>query len=40
MDNRVRKPEGCSPDDSACEALFGRLKSEFFYRRDWGDVAA
>lgn len=36
MDNRVGKPEGCSPDDFACEVLFGRLKSEFFYRLGLG----
>ena len=40
MDNRVRKPEGCSPDNSACEGLFGRPKNEFFYCWDRGDVAA
>ena len=27
--------KGCSPDNSAMEGLFGRLKVEFFYGRDW-----
>ena len=27
--------KGCSPDNSACEGFFGRLKNEFFYGRDW-----
>ena len=27
--------KGCSPDNSACEGFFGRLKNEFFYYRDW-----
>lgn len=26
---------GCSPDNSAMEGFFGRLKVEFFYGRDW-----
>ena len=26
--------KGCSPDNSACEGFFGRLKNEFFYGRD------
>jgi transposase InsO family protein len=30
--------KGCSPDNSACEGFFGRLKNEFFYYRDWRDV--
>ena len=30
--------KGCSPDNSACEGLFGRLKNEFFYHRDWDGV--
>ncbi len=28
-----------SPDNSACEGFFGRLKNEFFYHRDWSGVA-
>lgn len=27
--------KGCSPDNSAMEGLFRRLKVEFFYGRDW-----
>ena len=27
--------KGCSPDNSACEGFFGRLKNEMFYFRDW-----
>lgn len=30
--------KGCSPDNSACEGFFGRLKNEFFYYRDWKGV--
>lgn len=26
---------GCSPDNSAMEGFFGRMKVEFFYGRDW-----
>lgn len=29
---------GCSPDNSACEGFFGRLKNEFYYYRDWTGV--
>lgn len=27
--------KGCSPDNSACEGFFGRLKNEVFYQHDW-----
>jgi transposase InsO family protein len=27
--------KGCSPDNAACEASFGRLEAELFYPRDW-----
>lgn len=27
--------KGCSPDNSECEWLFGRLKDEMFYDNDW-----
>ena len=30
--------KGCSPDNSACEGVFGRLKNEMFYGVDWKDV--
>lgn len=31
--------KGCSPDNAAMEGFFGRLKNEFFYHRDWTNVA-
>lgn len=31
--------KGCSPDNSACEGLFGRLKNEMFYNRNWAGVS-
>ena len=31
--------KGCSSDNSACEGLFGRLKNESFYYRDWSGVS-
>jgi transposase InsO family protein len=27
--------KGCSPDNSACEGFFGRLKNEMFYGKSW-----
>jgi transposase InsO family protein len=27
--------QGCSPDNSACEGFFGRLKNEMFYGKSW-----
>ncbi len=32
---RSMSRKGCSPDNSACEGFFGRLKTELFYPRDW-----
>jgi transposase InsO family protein/transposase-like protein len=32
---RSMSRKGCSPDNAACEGFFGRLKTEFFYPRDW-----
>ena len=32
---RSMSKKGCSPDNSACEGFFGRLKNEFFYDKDW-----
>ena len=32
---RSMSKKGCSPDNSACEGLFGRLKVELFYGRCW-----
>ena len=32
---RSMSKKGCSPDNSACEGFFGRLKVELFYGRSW-----
>ncbi|MBP1872341.1 transposase InsO family protein/transposase-like protein [Ensifer adhaerens] len=32
---RSMSRKGCSPDNSACEGFFGRLKNEMYYHRDW-----
>ena len=32
---RSMSRKACSPDNSACEGFFGRLKNEMFYLRDW-----
>jgi putative transposase len=31
--------KGCSPDNSACESFFGRLKNEMFYNHSWQGVS-
>lgn len=31
--------KGCSPDNSACERFFGRLKNEFFYGFKWDNIS-
>ena len=31
--------KGCSPNNAACEGLFGRPKNEMFYNRDWRGVS-
>ena len=36
---RSMSKKGCSPDNSACEGLFGRIKNEFFYGRNWDGVS-
>ncbi|MCF0230406.1 MAG: IS3 family transposase, partial [Parasporobacterium sp.] len=36
---RSMSKKGCSPDNSACEGFFGRLKNEMFYGRDWKGVS-
>lgn len=36
---RSMSKKACSPDNSACEGFFGRLKNEFFYYRDWRNTA-
>ena len=35
---RSMSKKGCSPDNSACEGFFGRLKNEMFYDRSWVGV--
>ena len=35
---RSMSKKGCSPDNSACEGLFGRLKNEMFYSRKWENI--
>ena len=36
---RSMSKKGCSPDNSACEGFFGRLKNELFYDRNWNHVS-
>jgi transposase InsO family protein len=31
--------KGCSPDNSACEGFFGRMKNEFYYGKVWTKVS-
>lgn len=35
---RSMSRKGCTPDNAACEGFFGRLKTEFFYPRNWGNT--
>nr|NSL46980.1 IS3 family transposase [Dendrosporobacter quercicolus DSM 1736] len=35
---RSMSKKGCSPDNSACESFFGRLKNEMFYGISWAGV--
>ncbi|TYC86195.1 IS3 family transposase [Acetobacterium wieringae] len=35
---RSMSKKGCSPDNSACEGFFGRLKNEMFYGQSWKGV--
>ncbi len=35
---RSMSKKGCSPDNSACEGFFGRLKNEMFYNRNWDKI--
>lgn len=35
---RSMSKKGYSPDNSACEGFFGRLKNEFFYGHDWNSI--
>ena len=36
---RSMSKKGCSPDNSACEGFFGRLKNEMFYGYSWVGVS-
>lgn len=36
---RSMSKKGCSPDNSACEGFFGRLKNEMFYGVSWQGVS-
>ena len=36
---RSMSKKGCSPDNSACEGFFGRLKNEMFYGRNWQGIS-
>lgn len=35
---RSMSKKGCSPDNAACEGVFGRIKNEMFYNRSWTGV--
>ena len=35
---RSMSKQGCSPDNAACEGLFGRLKNEMFYHQTWTGI--
>lgn len=35
---RSMSKKGCSPDNSACEGFFGRLKNEMFYGHSWKNI--
>ena len=36
---RSMSKKGCSPDNSACEGVFSRIKNEMFYNTDWTGVS-
>ena len=36
---RSMSKKGCTPDNSACEGFFGRLKNEMFFPQSWKDVS-
>ena len=36
---RSMSRKGCSPDNSAMEGFFGRLKNEFFFHRNWQKIS-
>lgn len=35
---RSMSKKGCSPDNSACGGVFGRIKNEMFYNTDWTGI--
>ena len=35
---RSMSRKGCSPDNAACEGLFGRIKNEMFYYENWNGI--
>lgn len=35
---RSMSKKGCSPDNSACEGFFGRLKNEMSYGHSWKNI--
>lgn len=37
---RSMSKKGCSPDNSACEGFFGRMKNEMFYGYKWDNVTS
>jgi len=36
---RSMSKKGCTPDNAACEGVFGRIKNEMFYNRSWKGVS-
>ena len=36
---RSMSKKGCSPDNSACEEFFGRMKNEMFYGEKWDKIS-
>jgi len=36
---RSMSHKGCSPDNAACEGVFGRIKNEMFYYRSWVGIS-
>lgn len=36
---RSMSKKGCSPDNSACEGFFGRIKNEMFYGLSWEGIS-
>jgi len=37
--SRSMSKKGCSPDNAACEGVFGRVKNEMFYNESWDGVS-